>query len=70
VQGIKTPLLCEWRLVRLDKFEKYRLKVSAKPTCQPERFSVVSNLPIKRLTRATPTGQSALAASKEVSPHS
>jgi hypothetical protein len=30
-------------------------------TCQPGRFYVVSDLPIKRLTRATPKGQSALA---------
>jgi hypothetical protein len=44
-------------------------KVSAKSTCQPRRLPVVSDLPIKRLTRATRqaiemavTGQSALAA--------
>jgi hypothetical protein len=31
-------------------------------TCQPRRLAVVSELPIKRLTRATRTGESALAA--------
>jgi hypothetical protein len=38
-------------------------------TCQSARLAVVSDLPIKRLTRATPIGQSALAVSKDVSPH-
>lgn len=32
------------------------------PTCQPLAFAVVSELPIKRLTRFTPFGQSKLAA--------
>ncbi len=35
---------------------------AAQCPCQPSRLAVVSDLPIKRLTRATPTGQSALAA--------
>jgi hypothetical protein len=30
--------------------------------CQPRQFAVISNLPIKRLTRATRKGQSELAA--------
>ena len=30
--------------------------VHKESTCQPGRFAVVSNLPIKRLTRATRTG--------------
>ena len=41
---------------------------AAKFTCQPRQIAVISNLPIKRLTRATRKGQSKLAASKETEP--
>jgi len=42
--------------------ERLGAEVAANGTCQPGRLSVVSDLPIKRLTRATRKGQSALAA--------
>jgi hypothetical protein len=41
---------------------RVREKLGANGTCQPGRFYVLSDLPIKRLTRATREGQSALAA--------
>jgi hypothetical protein len=61
----------EWRFCiccRLHRSRAKHLGIAATgtsgniDTCQPERLAVVSELPIKRLTRATRTGQSALAA--------
>ena len=39
---------------------------AAKFTCQPRQIAVISNLPIKRLTRATRKGQSKLAAEQGI----
>jgi hypothetical protein len=49
----KTPFHSEWRFLHLAP--KWA-KVPAKYTCQPWRFTVVSDLPIKRLMRATRDG--------------
>jgi hypothetical protein len=58
VQDSETPFRTEWRFVRLGEFwaegDAPAPKVPAKYTCQPGRLAVVSDLPIKRLTRATP----------------
>jgi hypothetical protein len=40
----------------------WRELAAANSTCQPGRFAVISDLPIKRLTRATRNGKSKLAA--------
>ena len=45
-----------------DQNIRFLRSIPIKGTCQPVHLAVVSDLPIKRLTRATPTGQSALAA--------
>ena len=49
-----------------DPEKKLCGKCAVPCTCQPEKMAVVSDLPIKRLTRATRKGQSKLAASKEL----
>ena len=69
----KTPLLKEWRFVRLEGFRVLTLEperpIPPKSTCQPVCFAVVLVLRIKRLTRATPMGRASSPLSKEVSPH-
>jgi len=37
--------------------------------CQPHGFAVISELPIKRLTQATPRGRASSPLNKETSPH-
>jgi hypothetical protein len=62
VQDPETPLRMEWRFVRLEYFSNsnaafFPFPSSPEPAihaCQPERYAVVSKLPIKRLMRATP----------------
>jgi hypothetical protein len=59
-----TPF-AEWRFVRFGaiwNWQKILEKCAPKCTCQPGWLAVVSDLPIKRLTRATREGQSKLAA--------
>jgi hypothetical protein len=58
--SVESGVSCIWCF--LGQTPPRETPLPANGTCQPRRLSVVSDLPIKRLTRATPIGQSALAA--------
>jgi len=67
VQDRETPLRMEWRFLRLaGRMGMTLVQGVAEPTCQPKLFAVLSDLPIKRLTRATRKGQSKLAAEQGI----